>query len=272
MENDTSEPNEENDTSEPNEKENWSMTRLPMEALIGGPLQAANRAQIMLAKSTADFITTVGFIPNSKTGQPEQPRQVDFAFNRHNQNSQTGEQSIEKVHVNVPLLSIVQVPNLSIDSVDIVFDMEVNSFEQEQESESTSDKDIQAEDIKIYGTTTTYKENTRTSDKTSKYHFEIHATNHGTPEALARILDMMAASVAPVVEKDESQKHEVSNDSTLVPKPDDENANSNQVVDNASKPSVDEKDESVSSVVEPKNTVTHEDESVVLSPNLNSET
>lgn len=34
---------------------------LPMESLIGGPLQAACKAEVMLAAATTNFIETVGF-------------------------------------------------------------------------------------------------------------------------------------------------------------------------------------------------------------------
>lgn len=186
---------------------------LPMESLIGGPLTAAADAQILLARSTATFIQTVGFDPptvdpnDSKKTNPGATRYVEFDFERPGRLiDDKGNPLIETVKLKVPLLSIVPVPNLQIDTVDITFDMEVKSSEA-----SSEDKDVEvgleAEakigygpfslDVKIHGQVKTHQENTRSSDNSARYHVAVHATNHGMPEGLARVFDMMASSVAP---------------------------------------------------------------------------
>ena len=52
---------------------------LPMESLIGGPLQAACDAQTMLAGATARFIEEVGLV---KEGDKQVVRTVGFSFTR----------------------------------------------------------------------------------------------------------------------------------------------------------------------------------------------
>ena len=194
---------------------------LPMDSLIGGPLRAAAQAQIMLARSTAEFINTVGFEPNSNNTGPdyEKTRYVEFVFDRPAQGwspdttTTTGAglpapqiPPTEEVKLKVPLLAIVPVPNLQIDTVDIVFDMEVKSSETSRDSTEAQvgfEAEAKAQigpfsiSVKVNGQVKTSKENTRSSDNSARYHVEVHATNHGMPEGLSRVFDLMASSIAP---------------------------------------------------------------------------
>jgi hypothetical protein len=186
---------------------------LPMEALIGGPLNAAVKANVSLAQATAEFINTVGFKQiegKNNTVTQGAARMVTFEFERpggvlvDDNGKQT--RTVEDVVIKVPLLSIVPVPNLQVDSVDIVFDMEVKSSTKEDESKDTA---VAGEGegkvgwgpfglkVSIKGSVSSHKENTRTSDNSAKYHVEVHATNHGIPEGLARVLDIMATAAGP---------------------------------------------------------------------------
>ena len=192
---------------------------LPMQDLIGGPLDAAVKANISLAQSTADFINSVGFVQNLTTDSsssnkkilsPGAARMVNFSFERpgiavDNQGNQI--RTVEEVKIKVPMLAIVPIPNLQIDTVDITFDMEVKSSISEKNSEDKQGSlDATAKvgwgpfsvDVKIHGSVATHKENTRTSDNSAKYHVEVKATNHGIPEGLARVLDIMASAAKPL--------------------------------------------------------------------------
>lgn len=53
--------------------------------------------------------------------------------------------------------------------------------------------------VSVTGNVSSHSSNTRSSDNSAKYHVDVRATNHGTPEGLARVLDMMAANVAPML-------------------------------------------------------------------------
>lgn len=170
---------------------------LDMEKLIGGPLTAAADASIMLANSTAEFINKVGFDDSGKV------RTVAFSYEKRTPN-EDGTSSLDEMKVNVPMLAIVPIPNLQLDEVNVLFDMEVK-----QSESSKSSTDVGAGfsgsarlgpiKISISGSVSSHKENTRSSDNSAKYHVDVRATNHGIPEGLARVLDMMAANVAPAL-------------------------------------------------------------------------
>ncbi len=191
---------------------------LPMGDLIGGPLMAAADAQVRLANSSAQFIQQIGFKPGSGT-KPDangnivydpatfDVRTVDFKFDRPaGPPDENGIVPTETVSLEVPLLAIVKVPALGIESVDIIFDMEVKNSESSTESEDKSGK-FSADasvgwgpfslKVHVEGSVASHKENTRSTDQTAKYHVEVHAADRGMPEGLARVLDMMNSAIAP---------------------------------------------------------------------------
>lgn len=117
---------------------------LDMSSLIGGPLKATCDAQVMLAKSTADFINNAcmtEITPDSN--EPDKKvitaRTVNFSFNRpvNDENSEEGTHRMENVDLTVLLPAIVKVPALAIDSVDISFDMEVKSSKSSKEDKKS---------------------------------------------------------------------------------------------------------------------------------------
>lgn len=178
---------------------------LDMAALIGGPLQAACDAQTMLARSTLNFIEEVGLEAPDANGV-RKVRTANFSFDRAADQTGDGKTASEKVEMNVPLLAIVNVPALSIDVVDVTFDMEVKSS---TSSESSRDKSGELEadaglkigpfsmNVKIKGSIACHEKNTRSSDNSAKYHVQVHASQQKTPEGLMRMLDIISSAVAP---------------------------------------------------------------------------
>lgn len=182
---------------------------LPMENLIGAPLNAACNANVNLAKATAEFIETIGFV-QGEDGKSQDVRTAKFAFDKpvivtDAQGNQTFQK--ERIDIEVPLLSVVQIPSLKVDTVDITFDMEVKTSEKSSE---TSDKTGEmsggvkvgwgpfSAHVDFKGSVSAHKENTRSTDKSAKYHVEVKALDKGMPEGLARVLDIMNQAAAPM--------------------------------------------------------------------------
>lgn len=168
---------------------------LDMKQLIGGPLSAAAESSTLLANSTADFINKVGFDASGNL------RTVAFGYEKRSVN-EDGTTNLDEMKVAVPMLAIVPIPNLQIDEVNILFDMEVKQSEKSESeldmSASTSGSlNLGLFKVSISGSVSAHQSQTRSSDNSAKYHVDVRATNHGVPEGLARVLDMMAANVAP---------------------------------------------------------------------------
>jgi hypothetical protein len=170
---------------------------LDMKALIGGPLSAAAEASINLAQGTASFINKVGF------NEDKSARTVLFKFEKSD-NDPLGNPLKSEMRMEVPLLAIVPIPNLQIDEVNILFDMEVRQCEK---SDSSTDgggsfsggANFGIAKMSVSGSVATHSSNTRSSDNSAKYHVDVSAANHGMPEGLARVLDIMAAATSPTL-------------------------------------------------------------------------
>jgi len=187
---------------------------LPMGELIGGPLNAACDAQIRLAGATADFIKVVGFLPpapdSTDANATGAVRTATFKFDRpllappgSPPDTPSGTESVE---LEVPLLALVKIPNLSIDTVDVTFDMEVKSS---TSTNISADEQASVEasagggwgpfsaSVKVQGSVSSHQEHTRSSDNSAKYHVAVHAKDAGTPEGLARVLDILQTAAVP---------------------------------------------------------------------------
>lgn len=179
---------------------------LDMHSLVAGPLLAACEAQSMLAASTAKFIQDVG-LEKSEDGKISKVKTTSFSFQRGLLGENGESVGTETVNMEVPLLSIVKIPTLAIDDINITFDMEVKSAES---SESSSDKNGQIDanakigfgpfsaKVNIKGSIACHEKNTRSTDNSAKYHVSVHAKDYGTPEGLARMLDVLATASTPV--------------------------------------------------------------------------
>lgn len=168
---------------------------LQMDKLIGAPLTAAADASVQLANSTAEFINRVGFDNDGKV------RNVAFGYQRRSVN-EDGTTNLDEMKVDVPMLAIVPIPNLQVDEVNVLFDMEVKQSEKKEEAfdlgaSIKGEVNLGIVKVSVTGSVSAHNSNTRSSDNSAKYHVDVRATNHGTPEGLARVLDMMAANVAP---------------------------------------------------------------------------
>lgn len=170
---------------------------LDMGNLIGGPLRAAADASMQLADSTASFINKVGFDEKGNT------RKASFQFEKKSYN-EDGTTNQDEMKIDVPMLAIVPIPNLQVDEVNILFDMEVKESEKSEKATDLSAAasgsiNLGIAKVNISGSVSSHSSNTRSTDNSAKYHVDVRATNHGTPEGLARVLDMMAASVSPAL-------------------------------------------------------------------------
>lgn len=174
---------------------------LPMADLIGAPLTAACDANVRLAQSTAEFIATIGF------DEKNQVRKATFGYTRQVNDEKGNLLPAVPMKIEVPLLAIVQTPNLKVNNVNITFDMEIKTHE-DSKTKSAAEAALKGSGqagwgpfsvkVEVSGSVSTSKENTRSTDKSAKYHVEVNAVDSGMPEGLARVLDILNQAVTPV--------------------------------------------------------------------------
>lgn len=177
---------------------------LPMEQLIGAPLNAAAKANAQMVMANADFILKTGFNQDAD-GNPTSARMANFAFEQPLKN-EDGTVTSQTVKVKAPMLSILPLPALKVKEAEVTFSMQVNSST-EDTSESSSEGGYEGQakvgwgpfsmSVKVHGKTSSHSKHTRKSDNSAKYDVHVLATDEGISEGLSRILDMMHDAIAP---------------------------------------------------------------------------
>ncbi len=173
---------------------------LPFDNLIGGPLNACIQAQNDAAMTSINFINNVCLNEDKETGE-KSAVYVSFSFIQNGR----------KVVINVPMIAIVPIPYIAINSVDISFKATVNGVESESSSteteyESKGNKKstrksglFRRKTTTINSTFSTKRDSKSTQD--SKFSVEatidvaVHAGQESMPAGMAKILEMLGAAM-----------------------------------------------------------------------------
>lgn len=173
---------------------------LPFDNLIGGPLNACIKAQNDAAKTSINFIDEVCLNKDKETGE-KSAVYVSFSFIQNGR----------KVVINVPMIAIVPIPYIAINSIDISFKATVNGVESESSSteteyESKGNKKstrktgwFRKKTTTINSTFSTKRDSKSTQD--SKFSVEatidvaVHAGQESMPAGMAKILEMLGAAM-----------------------------------------------------------------------------
>lgn len=179
---------------------NETLQGIPFDNLIGGPLNACVRAQGDAAQTTLNFINSVGL--TTKDDGTKAAIYVQFQF------IQNGRQ----VTMSVPLLAIVPIPYIGINTIDINFKCKVEGVERSEFTDTLSyeNKTEKNEDKKtnlwVYKKTSNLKTSISTkrdsvSTRNSTFSVEstidvnVHASQDSMPAGLAKVLEMLGNSI-----------------------------------------------------------------------------
>ena len=177
---------------------------LPMSDLISQPLIAAAQAQGQLAGVTQQFIKDIGLQGDDNSLSA---RTVNFGFNSPVTDSE-GNTTLAHNDLNVPLLSIVNVPNLSVKKATVDFTMEVKSSSKDTSSSATSGNVSTTAKYKAWWSPVSVKmtasvstnkksESVRSTDNSAKYDVHVEARDDGAPEGLMKVLDILNSAIVP---------------------------------------------------------------------------
>ncbi|ACS84175.1 MULTISPECIES: DUF2589 domain-containing protein [Musicola] len=161
---------------------------IPFGTLIGGPLNAAVEAQANAAKSSVDFIRQVAI------GEDGQIRSVVFKYEKEGQNAT----------LSVPVLTIVPIPYLRIDYLDIAFKANISaSTTTSDKSSSSSQLDVKANaswsgwGAKVNFSAAYSSKKDSSSARDSKYNVEytmdinLHAVQDDMPAGMNKVLNIL---------------------------------------------------------------------------------
>lgn len=175
--------------------------QLPLHAIIAEPLMATVDAQAKSAIATQNFIQSfLEPVPGNNSGDV-QPMTVDF--NTSITDAQNPGQT-NSVSISAPLLSIVPIPNLLIDSLTINFKYEVG---QVITSSSDTTKGMNGTlnakigmaawgaNLSLAGSITNESKQANTINRNGALDISVHASQAPMPEGLAKIMSILSNAV-----------------------------------------------------------------------------
>ena len=196
-------------------------TGLPMDALIGGPLNAAAKANAAMALTQTKFILDTGFTPASSPPDSLAPIMIVMSMTR-SVIQETGsppnvDLNIREVPTtfNLPLLTIIPINSLGVDNVDISFEMEVKSSFSDEQSQS-SETAIAAEtsfEVKVgWGPVSATVKGSASYDhkdssthsthyqksNSAKYTVNVHAGQLPIPKGVNTIIEAYTRAIEPI--------------------------------------------------------------------------
>lgn len=175
-------------------------------------MRAAIQAQALAAKTTIEFIEQVGFIrtnDNDATfgnqgtdAPPQQVRNVTFTYKK----TDDGGNQDQTYELTVPILSIVPIPYLRIDELNIDFTAKLTDTVQSSRSASTTlTSSVQAKygnwftpyNVDFRGSIAHESKSSQTSQFIREYKMEVHvrAKQDDMPAGLAKVLSILEASI-----------------------------------------------------------------------------
>lgn len=166
--------------------------------IIGGPLDACVKAQNNASISTVSFIKQVGF---EGEGANAKLRMVDFSYKKTvpdtSENAPAGATVEESVKINVPFVSILNIPSLRIETCEVDFNVKLNStYTRDVSSEFGIDTGFGVETKKVkFNVDVSYKRTSSTGIKVEKEYslgVKVRATNDEMPAGLEKILGLMS--------------------------------------------------------------------------------
>jgi len=195
-----------------------SFSGLPMDALIGGPLNAAATANAAMALTQTKFMLDTCFTSSGEgAARNFKPIMINMTLTRGVIDESVTPAVINQFDTsfNLPLLTIIPLNSLAVETVDITFEMEVKSAYGEEASESSSSSskvDVGFEasfgwgpiSASIKGNVSQSSENK--SDKSShydksnsaKYTVSVHAGQLPLPKGVGIIIEAFAGAIQPV--------------------------------------------------------------------------
>lgn len=175
---------------------------------IGGPLQAAVQAQQASSMAAVDFLQEVGFENNGSGGQ--QIRYVDFDYEKTVPNPNfdpaqpigpSNEQYIKSdVSIKVPFVTMLQVPSLRIDTLDIDFNARLTSTQTSNLNTKFAASASLGINYKIvnFKASASYQRTSSRGEKVEKSYslnVKVHAVQDELPAGLDRVLTLLEDSI-----------------------------------------------------------------------------
>lgn len=194
------------------------LQQLPLGYLLGAPLKSAIEAQALAAKTTVEFIQTVGLEEDPATGEFK-VRSADFTFTQPIPDPNNPGGFIEQESkLTVPILSIVPVPFIRISDLNVSFEFKIrdvqsasSKLETTGSTGITSTTEVKGKfgggilgffggpkgemntktDVQINASATYQSTNRQMTDRSATFKMTMNAVQDAIPEGLSRVLNIL---------------------------------------------------------------------------------
>ncbi len=184
---------------------------LPLDRMIGGPLQAMVKAQVQASKAYADFLQTVCMKTDPDTKEIVATN-IQFEYDETIVDNEGNLQGVHRKTMRIPLMAAITHPNICIEEGSVDFELEVSQSE-ESHTENAADASLSAKagwgpfSVSVKGKVSHKSEQTRKTDTRAKYSIHTAIKRQGPPEGLMRVIDFLTdAATKPVMLDDDSKK------------------------------------------------------------------
>lgn len=204
---------------------------LPMNALIGGPLNAAAKANAAMALTQTKFMLDTCFSKEQNNGNYK-PIMIQMQLERGVLTPEAGSGGSTDIQnittsFNLPLLTIIPLNSLAVDTVDISFEMEVKSSYSDEQSKKTQTT-IKAESsfeakvgwgpvsVSVKGSASYDKQDASTHNthyqksNSAKYTVGVHAGQLPLPKGVNTIIEAFTKAIEPIKMPAPAKKQPVS--------------------------------------------------------------
>jgi hypothetical protein len=160
---------------------------IPLDFIVAAPLLAAINAVTAAALATRDFIQTVG----------DAQRNLSLSIAKKTGNTE------ENVTIQAPLLALLPIPHLRIDSLTTHFRYEITqTIEEKKSTSSGANTEIGLPKLfsvfgklSLTGHVTHESSSSSTTNRSGVMEVTIHASQSDVPKGLEKLLNLMADSI-----------------------------------------------------------------------------
>jgi len=188
---------------------------LPIEDLICAPIIGAAKGQRALAHETLSFVEDLAFTGKENKDGSKEANIINVSLDRLTNSSTTGQVAHVNQKIQMPVISLVNIPNFAMDTMEIDFVMSVGQTSSNTDTSSSSSDSSSSGSVSggaswgwghvsasashsVSGHVASSKSNTRATDFSAKY--EVHATAKQLPpaEGMAKFTQIMASVIEPI--------------------------------------------------------------------------
>ena len=165
------------------------ISSIPYDQAFGAPLSAAIDAQTKAARSALDFILTVGFFKDKDGVQ--KTNYAEFTFEETK-----GDGSKQSRTLKIPLILLINIPQLEITEGIISFDLEISQNAETKENIAAGGE-VEGRvgwgpfSLSFKARASYSRESTRKTDTRAKQHVQMTVKQAEPPEAMSVLMEIM---------------------------------------------------------------------------------